>query len=433
MKILVAGAGIGGLYAAYLFGKRGHAVTVYERANGPEEMRYDWHDDVNPEAFLSRGLKIPEGSFPKKDWTFISPCGNVLEMRQSEKNKDFSIERREINKYLCGLASEYADVVFDKTVSGAYVDEGRVAGLCFSDGKIEKCDLVIDCAGVDSVVRKSLPVTFGIDGEIEKEGVFCAYRAFYDAVEGEKAEYSNKVYMKHCGQNGISWCIVDDDSTKVDVLVGRMGKLGKEELTEALTELKKDNPVLGETIKRGGVVCRIPVRRPLDTFVADGYVALGDSACMTVPLIGSGIATSLAGASILYEVAGDLKSAPAEKLWEYEKRVYDAFGAEHCGVDYMKKWLLSRKNSDVDFLLGSGVLSNSDLQEVSVGRLIKPTFKEIVSKIRAVGLTRLHKLMPLAFMLMKTQRIVKIAKKIPSVYDEGKIAKWANALDKACG
>ena len=114
MKIIVAGAGIGGLYAAYLFGKKGHGVTVYERTDCLENMRYDWHDDANPTAIKNLGIEIPKESFPKKDWTFISPCGNTLGMTQSDENRDFSIERRPFNKVLYGMAKEYSDVVFGK-------------------------------------------------------------------------------------------------------------------------------------------------------------------------------------------------------------------------------------------------------------------------------------------------------------------------------
>ena len=57
--------------------------------------------------------------------------------------------------------------------------------------------------------------------------------------------------------------------------------------------LRPDNPRLGTEVVRGGQFVEIPVRHPLSVMVADGYAAIGDSAFMTVPLIGSGIANSL--------------------------------------------------------------------------------------------------------------------------------------------
>lgn len=432
MKIIVAGAGIGGLYAAYLFGKRGHGVTVYERAAGPDEMRYNWHDDVNPYDLAELGVRMPEESFPKKDWTFVSPCGNCLGMTQSEKNRDYSIERRPLNRILCDMAQEYGDIVFGKEIKSAYVEEGKVCGVVFADGSKEECDLVIDACGVDSPVRKSLPTTLGIYRDIEPGDVFFAYRAFFEAVPGAEVKYSNKVYMKHLGQNGISWCIVDNDPTKINVLIGRVGEMSDEVLAEALSELKRDNPVLGDKLVRGGIVCKIPVRSPLDMFVADGYAALGDSACMTVPLIGSGIITSLKAAARLYEAVGESNDAPVEKLWGYQRMVFADFGAQHCGVEYLKNWLLAAKNSTIDWIFGSGIMNNTDLQETSIGRLIKLTPKDIVEKMKK-GYKKLHLLIPMALMMSRAQRIVAVADNIPTVYDEKAIALWRNRLDKAMG
>ena len=55
MKVIIAGGGIGGLRLAAYLERNGHDVTVYEKQTGAEEMRYDWHDDVNPRALVSAG------------------------------------------------------------------------------------------------------------------------------------------------------------------------------------------------------------------------------------------------------------------------------------------------------------------------------------------------------------------------------------------
>lgn len=435
MKILIAGGGIGGLYAAYLFGKGGHAVTVYERAANVDEMRYDWHDDVNPSVFERLGLKIPKESFPKGDWTFVSPSGNVLCMEQSEELIDMSIERRPLNRYLYGLASEVADVEFGAEAVGAVYDGKKVTGLKISVGKEvreETCDLVIDSCGVLSAVRRSLNEETGIMREVPSEETFIAYRAFYDAVPEAKIDYGNKVYMKHLGQAGISWCIMDNDPSRVNVLVGRIGELSESGLNIALEALRGDNPVLGKRVLRGGQVCVIPVRRPLSVFVADGYAAIGDAACMTVPLIGSGIATSLIAAKLLYEAAGKDNKSDINTLWNYEVACFKEFGAQHCGVDYMKCWLLKCKTEDIDWIFGSGILSNDDLQGASVGKLVTLTPSQMLKKL-VIGIGKLPLLLKMGLMLNKAQRITAAAEKIPATYDDAAVKKWAAKCDAFFG
>ena len=77
MKVIVAGAGIGGLVAAAKLKKLGFDVTVFERAKSLDEMRYDWHDDVNPDVFEQLGIEMPKESFKKKSWTFPMWCSKT--------------------------------------------------------------------------------------------------------------------------------------------------------------------------------------------------------------------------------------------------------------------------------------------------------------------------------------------------------------------
>ena len=56
------------------------------------------------------------------------------------------------------------------------------------------------------------------------------------------------------------------------------------DIKENLDFVCEKNEHVGREIVRGGKVVDIPVRQPLAVFIADGYAAVGDSACMTIPL-----------------------------------------------------------------------------------------------------------------------------------------------------
>lgn len=427
MKILIAGAGIGGLYAAYLFGQRGHSVTVYERSESLETMRYDWHDDVNPSIFKRLGLEIPEESFKKADWTFVSPSGKALEMVQKEENIDYSIERRPLNNYLYNLAKEHAEIIFGAEAVGAVCEGAKVIGLkILKDGEEQTVngDFIIDSCGVMSKVRTSLPAETGVVKNIGKDAVFIAYRAFYNAVEGAEVTYTNKVYLKHMGEQGIAWCIKDNDPTKVNVLVGRVGQMSDVELKKAMEHLREDNPILGKEVQRGGIIATIPVRRPLTCFVCDGYAAIGDAACMTIPMIGSGIGTALLAAKFLFDTAGGNEMVMSAKLlWKYQLACYKEFGAQHWGVEYMKNWLLKHSASDIDWILGSGFLTNDDLAGASVGGMMKLTAKQVFSKLK-IGIKKPSLMMAILKMVITSQEIVKSAQKIPKEYNREAIENW---------
>ena len=103
---------------------------------------------------------------------------------------------------------------------------------------------------------------------------------------------------------GIGWIATED--TFSDLLIGHMDPLTVSEAEEIAERYRKTNPQLGTKKLRGGQLVLIPVRQPLSIMVADGYAAIGDSAFMTVPIIGSGIGNAIKNSKILAEtIIGD--------------------------------------------------------------------------------------------------------------------------------
>ncbi len=438
MKIIIAGAGIGGMAAAAELGRMGFDVTVYERSQSLDQMRYDWHDDVNPDIFKRLGIPIPAEHFKKKSWTFVAPFEAVTrEFHQDERHPDFSIERRPLNRVLYERAEPYAQFVFGAEVTGAVLAPGRVAGV-IANGERVYADLVLDSLGVDSPLKASLPASFGITRHREEE-IFTVYRAFHRKNPDAPApRYTNKAYLKHLGENGISWAIQDHDPDLVDVLVGRLGGMSRTVLDHALADLKRTDPTIGDEVVRGGILCRIPVRYPAVRMVANGYAAIGDSAYMTIPMLGSGIASSLLAASLLAQTIRDAQARgvtgaalfDAATLWGYQTAVYRAFGAEHCGIDVLKRGVLRMENEVLSWMLGSDLLTNEELGKLAGGGLLKVGPAEALRKVRVAGVSRLGVLLGVNNLLQKSLLAAAVAAGIPRAYDLKKIARWASLLEK---
>jgi flavin-dependent dehydrogenase len=420
------------MIVAERLGQIGFEVVVYEKAESLDTMRYDWHDDVSPVVFDELGINLPKESAPKRSWTFCSPYEKTIrEFSQDESCPDMSVERRPLNRLLFERASKVATFVFGKAVTAPVVENNRVVGVMV-DGKRVDCDLVVDSAGVYSPVRRNLPKSFGIS-EIERGEVFEAYRAFYNRAHNSATpKYTNKVYMKHLGENGISWTILDHNPTQVNVLVGLVGGLSDEVKNKSIDFMREHNDILGDTVLRGGYNVIIPVRYPATKMVADGYVAIGDSAYMTIPLLGSGIASSMWAGDILAKTIKanmdkgvvDSHLFDKENLWQYQVGIYKKFGAKHLGVDVLKRWLLTQSNEMVDWLFASKVLSNADLQKVASGNLVTITPSAAIEKVMGVGLGNLPVLLKMNSMVMKSHKANRLGNKIPKTYSPSKINKW---------
>lgn len=423
---------MGGMVAAERLGKLGFDVTVYEKAPSVDEMRYDWHDDVNPAIFRRLGLEMPVGSFKKKSWTFVSPHGVVVrEFRQDENNADYSVERRALNRMLYERASGGAKFVFGATVERAIVEKGAVVGVVVN-GQEARADLVIDSMGAMSVLKKDLPVEFGISQHRDDE-VFVAYRAFYEKNPKAPApKYTNKVYLKHMGEAGISWVIQDNDPNLVNVLVGRIGKLATYDLDRALEDLRKTNPTIGEKVVRGGQTCIIPVRYPATRMVANGYAAVGDSAYMTIPMLGSGIASGMLAGQLLAETIGENMSKGVKgadlfktsRLWRYQVKVFREFGAEHCGVDVMKRAVLGYPDATLDWLLGSELLTNEEVGKLAAGKMLRISVKEAFRKLSLTEFNRLNTLIKVNNMLQKSLYAYRLGRNIPRNFDPNICRTW---------
>lgn len=429
MKIIIVGAGIGGLVCAWKLGELGHDVEVFEKSPSLEDMRYDWHDDLTPTIFDTLGIKPPKEHFEKPDWTFVTPFDKAqLFVPAKPDMRDIGVERKPLNALLYSLAQKHAKIAFGKTVTAPVVKDGYVTGVVL-DGENLLCDLVIDSAGVSSPVRSKLPAEFAVPAPQPHE-IFYAYRAYFNRVEGQSPDgpYSHRVYLKHLGEKGISWCSLDHNPDRVDVLVGRVGELSKGTLERALADLKLKNKWLGDKVLRGGIVSKIPVRAPLAKFVANGYAAIGDAACMTIPMLGSGIASAMKAALILTETVKNAPDMSVKSLWNYQVKVFKDFGAKHCGIEVIKNGLLKMSDDKVTWLFGSGVMTSDDLAGASVGRLVKITLAQIPQKLKAGG-SKLHWLIQMKGMVGDAWARAKKAEKIPEEYDEEKIKKWQKSIE----
>lgn len=429
-RIVIVGANQGGALLAEFLGKQGFEVTVFERSKCGE-VSYDWHDDMNPSVYKRVGIEplSSEYSFPKGHWSFIPPTGSpCIKITQDEHRIDLSTERRALSSYLYNRASKVADFRFETEVSGLIISDNAVRGVVLADGSKVECALVVDCSGAMSVLRASLPEDCGIQRILPEKELFTAYRGFYNRVEGlPDPEHTNKAYLKHLGEEGISWCIWDVPSNTMNVLVGRIGIMSKDTFDHAFEALKRDNPLIGDTLVRGGEWCTIPVRRPISRFAIDGYALLGDSAFMTIPMLGSGMASSMVAAKILSEVIaeGGDEYYSAKALYPYQVRFMREMGSRHTGVDFLKEWLLTADNKSVDFLFKKHVLSEEDLKTVCVGELLKLTPSFMIKKA-IKGISNLPLLLKMAGMLGRVNRAVKLAASIPTEYDKDAFATWQN-------
>ncbi|MBN2564316.1 MAG: NAD(P)/FAD-dependent oxidoreductase [Candidatus Eisenbacteria bacterium] len=126
-----------------------------------------------------------------------------------------------------------------------------------------------------------------------------------------------------------------------------------------------------ETVSAGAGM--LPMRRPLDSLVGDGFMAVGDAGCQASPLHGGGIAPSVVAGVMAGEQAvhalgeGD---ASAAGLWGYSVRYMRGLGAAYAAHEQIRHLIFSLPSSDLALLASEYVKADALVRAVSTGNLL---------------------------------------------------------------
>ena len=443
-KIAVIGMGQGGMVAAIKLAKAGADVTVYEKCK-QGEVSYPWRDDITAKVFDDCGLPRPNMDVyvQKAKWIFVSPDEKgTLRVPQFKPFVEISPNRRKLSEYFATLATQAGATIHYETMVRELAFEGdRVVGIQL-DGKVERYDLVIDATGMYSELRRQLPNKYCVQKAPSALDTMYAYRAFFNHKEGTKTfreDVDNTMVLRHMDTDGIGWCNLNEEDN-VDVLLCNIARpFMDEEIQERLEDLRKMNPILGDKLLYERKV-PLSVRAGIATPVADGYVALGDSAFMTIPIMGSGIEAGMHGGAIFadYVVGEGVTDFSAANMWGFYVKYFNDFGKGFALLDIVRRhalrldskyinWALSGKFV-TDDVLAHFMLDKDDYRrpKYHFGWISKIIWKLIFYPKFNCAVLRMGK---------EGLHAMRVAGKIPKQYNLRKLTQWTkryNALFEKC-
>ena len=430
-KIIVAGAGHGGIVAAYHLAKDGFDVTIYEQGE-KGKLGHEQSDFIQPDGFEKSGIPIPEEYYVKRTpITFCVLGTDIKPLVQENKPETFDVEidRNALYSHLLELAEEAGvKIVYGCRIESPLMLGSRIIGIRTSCGDFY-ADLVIDACGVDSVLRSALPPSFHIQQQAEKFDVLKVYRAYFDKNKDvSDCDYRFKVSLLPGEFCGITWVFTCEDS--VDILIGSLNELSESDIEHYLNIHRSENSHLGSELVRGGKVTSIPVRQPLAVMVADGYAAIGDSAFMAIPINGSGIGCSMRAGKILADCVKADKDGlfNCESLWGYQSDYFHEIGSRSCVLAIVKSFLLKIGQDDMAYTFKEQIISSKDFEKfyniegiVNHLTVLKPA--EIRSRAKKV-LNRSNFRKLLSDAAKDITRFLIIETKFPEKYDSEAAAKW---------
>jgi 2-polyprenyl-6-methoxyphenol hydroxylase-like FAD-dependent oxidoreductase len=163
-KVLVVGAGIGGLGAGAALADRGVEVEIVEITPEPNVYGVGINQPANSlRALNALGVldKVREVGFEFDCTKFHDHCGNLVVSVDSKLGGDdvpanTGLTRRDLHDILIGAAERSgATTTYGTTISDLRDDNGAVE-VTLSDGREEEYDLVVAFDGINSALRKRL-------------------------------------------------------------------------------------------------------------------------------------------------------------------------------------------------------------------------------------------------------------------------------------
>ncbi|QIB74120.1 geranylgeranyl reductase family protein [Halogeometricum borinquense] len=358
--VVVVGAGTSGCYAAATIAREGLDVVIVERKTADEAGHIACGDalkganafpDAIPKsqiepAFTNTGVDHGRFEIPQEDTVLDIPIPGELAV----------IDRWEYGRRLidgaenAGVEFHYDTVVQDVTQN----DDGRVTGVrAKRNGDVVEyeADVTVDGAGSLSILQDKTDFSGTTFDTNVSYSQFCS--AYREIVEVEEpVEWSDALVFKPAEvAAGYIWYFPRTETT----INAGLGFQMTEEPMKLVDDLKRDlraRPEFKNATVSDKLGAALPTRRPYDSAVAPGFVAVGDAAGHVNPTTGGGIA----GAAYAGKYAGEQAvraisdgDVSEEALWHYNERVMDHFGGRYAGLDIYN--ILSTA-VDVDELMG---------------------------------------------------------------------------------
>jgi len=363
--VAVVGAGTSGCYAAATVADAGYDVVVVERKDAEEAGHIACGDALKgasdfPEAIPKSRLEpaftntaVDHGRFeiPQEDTVLEIPVPGELAV----------IDRWEYGRCLIeGADDSGTQFHYDTIVKNVrQTDDGTVTGLdAIRKGEpvTYDADIVIDGAGALSLLQDKTDFEDATFDTNVRYSQFCS--AYREIVEVEESvEWDDALVFKPTERSaGYLWYF---PRTGTEINAG-LGFQMNEEPMELVDDLRRD--LRGREEFEGAEVtdklgAALPTRRPYDSAVAPGYMAVGDAAGHVNPTTGGGIAgAAYAGtyaAEQAIEAIEDDRTDDENALWEYNVNVMNDFGARYAALDVYNIFTTAYDIDDLMALLAS--------------------------------------------------------------------------------
>lgn len=251
-----------------------------------------------------------------------------------------------------------------------YDEQKRIKGIAAKSGEEIFARLVVDASGIPSVVRRSISDPFIEDFEIGPRDKFYVLLKYV-----ELSDAKDKVELSTSWPYYKGWIAPQHSANGAIVGVG--ANLSYDYARKCMAKFERSIPLPNYKLQYEELGCT-PYRRPPFSFVTDGFLVIGDAACLTKPMNGEGITSAWVqctpAAEVVAQALKDGKYPTKEALWKINTLYQRGEGAEFANLRATLIGAVDMSPKDNDYMFKESIVFKSDDEEVKgsvTGKLIK--------------------------------------------------------------
>jgi electron-transferring-flavoprotein dehydrogenase len=345
--VVVVGGGTAGAFAAATAAQEGVDVVLLERKSEEEAGHIACGDAIKGKSTFPDVIDLDylrDESFTNQEISravFESPKADPVEVEFGKPGA--VLDRKRYGEVLLEEAERVgAEVHYDTVVKDVRQEGTRVTGVEAvrkGDRVAYEAAVTVDAAGALSLLQDKADfagATF--DTNVSYDQFCSAYREIVEVPE--PVEWKDAIVFKPTEELGYLWYF-PRTGTEINAGLGFQMNKDPMKLVEVLKrDLRNRAEFAGATVtdKLGAA---LPTRRPYDSAVAPGFLAVGDAAGHVNPTTGGGIPGAAKSAHWAVQEAveaisdGDVGEGA---LWEYNRQVMSDFGKRFAAVDLYNVW-----------------------------------------------------------------------------------------------
>ena len=358
--VVIVGACTAGTYFSWVLGKRGLKVLVIDRDS--EENLAKRLDIIHftRDSYAEFGLE-PSVEGDEEFVRNFEICYSKSALDQHLKTNYLSVAVLHLPLFIKRLRKSALEAGVEFRFSTAfsrllYDENHRICGIVTKDGEEIHSRLVVDASGIQASVRRQVKDPYIENFETGPRDKFYVLLKYVELLDKTKSVELSTSWPYYKG-----W--IAPQHHPGGAIIGVGANLSFDYARKCMDKFEAAIPLPEYKLQYEEAACT-PYRRPPLSFVTDGFLVIGDAACLTKPFNGEGIPSAWVqctpAADVVARALADGKYPTKEALWEINTLYQRGEGATYAGQRAMLIGAVDMSPEDNDYMFKNAIVFKSD-------------------------------------------------------------------------